>query len=424
MPLTDEEKRTLGIQVGRVFSPAAPIDESALFAGRTPQLRTVIDVANQRGQHAIIFGERGVGKTSLANVISSYLHSVPNVPVLAPHVNCDGTDDFSKLWRKIFSQIQISREARQSGFQTTTGGIEIQNLADSLPKTITPEEVRKALTVLSEQAVLIVIVDEFDRLENASIQRLFADTVKTLSDHAVRATIVLVGVADTVDDLIKEHQSVERALVQIKMQRMSPEELMEIINKGLERLKMTIDEDALKHISLVSQGLPHYTHLLGLHASREAIDGGEIRIASAHVDSAIKKALEGAQQTTRSAYHKATMSPRRDNLYADVLLACALAQTDDLGYFAAADIRQPLSKIKGKFFDIPSFSRHLNDFCEAKRGPILQKLGAKHRFRFRFKNPLMQPFVTMQGFANGKIDRATLEQSAISKKETQRSLGI
>ena len=59
-------------------------------------------------------------------------------------------------------------------------------------------------------------------------------------------------------------QSVERALVQSKMQRMSLEELREIITKGLERLNMAIDENALKHISLVSQGLPHYTHLLGL----------------------------------------------------------------------------------------------------------------------------------------------------------------
>ena len=131
--------------------------------------------------------------------------------------------------------------------------------------------------------------------------------------------------------------------------------------------------------------------------SNDAIDRGETNVSLRHVESAIKKALEGAQQTTRNAYHKATMSPRRDNLYADVLLACALARTDDLGYFAAAAIREPLSKLKGKHFDIPSYSRHLNDFCETKRGPILQKIGAKHRFRFRFINPLMQPFVTMRG---------------------------
>ena len=298
------------------------------------------------------------------------------------------------------------------------------SVAEKLPSNITPEDVRQALTAISEQTILIVIIDEFDRLHGAQLQRLFADTVKTLSDNSVKATLVLVGVADSVEELIREHQSVERALVQIRMPRMSMEELTEIVSKGLGKLKMTIDEDALEHISLVSQGLPHYTHLLGLYASRGAIDDDKIVISMAHVELAIRRALEGAQQTIQSAYHKATTSPRRDNLYADVLLACSLAETDELGYFAAANVRTPLSKIKHRHFDIPSFSRHLNDFCEEKRGPILRKFGAKHRFRFRFINPLIQPFVTMQGFAKGKIDRQTLEQWAKTSLQIQKPIAF
>lgn len=418
-----DERKMLGIQVGRVFSPAAPVDERDLFAGRINQLRRVIDVVNQRGQHAIIFGERGVGKTSLANVTSAYLGSVEGALILAPHVNCDATDDFTRLWKKVFSQIELTRQAKQTGF-VGTSGLKTTSFAEKLPNNIAPEDVRRALTAISEQAILIVIIDEFDRLQGTQLQRLFADTVKTLSDNSVKATLVLVGVADTVEELIREHQSVERALVQIRMPRMSTEELTEIINKGLSKLEMTMDEDALKHISLISQGLPHYTHLLGLYASRGAIDENRKVISMSHVELAIKRALEGAQQTTQSAYHKATTSPRRDNLYADVLLACALAETDELGYFAAANVRTPLSKIKHKRFDIPSFSRHLNDFCEERRGPILRKFGAKHRFRFRFINPLMQPFVTMQGFASGKIDRQTLEQWARASLYFQRPLSL
>jgi hypothetical protein len=121
------------------------------------------------------------------------------------------------------------------------------------------------------------------------------------------------------------------------------------------------------------------------------------------VDGAIKKALEDAQQSIRSACHKATISPRKNNLFADVLLACALAKTDDLGFFAAQDIREPMQQVTGKRYEIPSFAQHLNEFCDPKRGPILTKTGAKRRYRFRFVNPLMQPFVIMQGFAAGKL---------------------
>jgi DNA polymerase III gamma/tau subunit len=55
---------------GEVFTPSAPIDNQALFAGRVNQLNRIIGAVSQRGQHAILFGERGVGKTSLANVLS------------------------------------------------------------------------------------------------------------------------------------------------------------------------------------------------------------------------------------------------------------------------------------------------------------------------------------------------------------------
>ncbi|MDE0209154.1 MAG: hypothetical protein OXJ64_04655, partial [Boseongicola sp.] len=77
--------------------------------------------------------------------------------------------------------------------------------------------------------LLIVIIDEFDRLSR-KVAGQMADTIKMLSDYAVPATLVLVGVADTVSDLIQEHTSVERALIQIPMPRMSTEEIRAIIH--------------------------------------------------------------------------------------------------------------------------------------------------------------------------------------------------
>ena len=128
------------------------------------------------------------------------------------------------------------------------------------------------------------------------------------------------------------------------------------------------------------------------------------------VDAATEKAVDAAQQSLRSAYWKGVTSPRRDNIYAPVLLACALARTDDFGYFAAADVRKPLTAIMGKPYQIPGFAKHLNDFSGSDRGPILRKTGVKHKFRFRFANPLMQPLIIMQGLVDHRIDSRTLEQ--------------
>jgi ABC-type uncharacterized transport system fused permease/ATPase subunit len=84
--MTAERFQRLGFELGTVFTPAAPIDNKKLFSGRTSQLRDVIDAVNQRGQHAIIYGERGVGKTSLASVLEEYLPTA-GTNVIAPRVN-------------------------------------------------------------------------------------------------------------------------------------------------------------------------------------------------------------------------------------------------------------------------------------------------------------------------------------------------
>lgn len=403
----DEQWSARALEAGRVFTPTSPIDEKSLFAGRTEQVRQIIDVVNQKGQHAMLFGERGVGKTSLANVLSSFLSGGSSV-VLAPRVNCDTTDDFDAVWRKVFSEVRYTMTKGQLGFHRPKHTIRA-TLLDSVPDgPITPDTVKNTLQELSDEALPILIVDEFDRLA-AAPRRAFADTVKMLSDHAVNATVVLVGVADAVEKLIEEHASVERALVQIPLPRMSAQEIQDILTKGVERLGMTIASSALSRTTKLSQGLPHYAHLLALHACRSALDDRRDGIVAEDVSKAIKKAIQQTQQSIRSAYDVAVRSAKKDNLFATVLLACAMATPNEFGYFAAQDVREPMRQITGKKYEIPSFAKHLNGFCEDIRGPVLDKDGAERLFRYRFIDPLLQPFVIMKGIDEARISATAFD---------------
>jgi GTPase SAR1 family protein len=370
-------------EVSQVFSPGAPIDESDLFAGRVDQLKDLINAVNQRGQHAIVFGERGVGKTSLANTFTLFAHQPVN-RFIAKRINCDGVTSFQNLWRKVFEEFE---------------------LAKSVAKDTGPDDIRRVLASSFSAARPIIVLDEFDRLSPGKTAGLIADTIKSLSDHSVEMTVVIVGVADSVSALLRGHASVGRALVEIPMPRMSDDEIGEILDKRAAKLNMQIKPIVRKRIITYSQGLPHYTHLIGLNAFQEAVTGRTKMVGPDHLKSSIDKCIAKAQQSIKDHYHQATSSPRPDNLFKEVLLACSLAETDELGFFPAGAVVGPMTEIMGNKYEIPSFARHLKEFCSAERGAILDRRGETRKFRYRFSDPLMRPYVTLQAVATGLLPK-------------------
>ncbi len=90
----------------------------------------------------------------------------------------------------------------------------------------------------------------------------------------------------------------------------------------------------------------------------------------------------------------------------EVLLAAALAQVDDLGYFAPTDLRKSLAQLLGRpEAPVSLFGQHLKNLCEKDRGKILEQTGSERKYRYRFVEPMMQPFILMQGVRNSLITR-------------------
>lgn len=405
--LTQTEIVALKLKVSDVFRPGTPIDRQDLFAGRQSQINDVLNATIQLGRHVVMFGERGVGKTSLARVICDIL-STQGYKLMESHsVNCDSSDNFSTLWRKVFREISVSFQNKQVGFSDKTEGQASLDQMLPVSRLITPDDVRHILTRLGHRC--LIVIDEVDRLSSASDRALLADTIKTLADHAVSATLILIGVADSVDQLIAEHQSIDRSLAQVPMQRMHVAELNQILETGFAGAGMTADDHAKNWIVHLSQGLPHYAHSLGLYSALCAIEDRRTHVAIQDVLAATVSIVEKAH-SIRSAYHQAVYSPQTNNLYAKVLSGCALTKTDELGYFRASDVVQPLTDIMHKPYDVPYFSRHLNEFCRPDRGPVLKQKGEPRKRLFRFADPMMQPFVIIHDYSVGVLTNQVLDQ--------------
>ena len=366
--------------VSHAFTPAAPVDDTSLFADRPRQVMRCLDALFQRGLHIALYGERGVGKTSLANVLPKLIRGSQLPTLDALRVDCNTNDDYRSIWRKVLRELG-------------------QPLQDEADTSLDPEDVRYRLQRLDRQT--LVVLDELDRVEDDEALSLLADTIKTLSDHSVSVTLMLVGVATSVDHLIGEHESIIRSLAQVHMPRMSNEELGAILNKGFTMIGLEIDEAAKTRIIREAEGLPHFVHLLGLHAGQHAVVDDRSAVTPSDVQRAIEQAVDS--HSMLSEYQRATQSPQPGHLFEEVLLACAFAARNELGYFRAGDVREPLSAIVGKEMGIPSFQRHLNELSGINRGGVLEKAGPPRHYVYRFRNPLLQPFVKMRGTAKGLL---------------------
>jgi Cdc6-like AAA superfamily ATPase len=385
------------IRLNEAFTPNRPIDLPKFLSGRVDLLYQAIDAANTEGLHVVLFGDRGTGKTSIAKVLSLMLQE-PNRAdgrrVL--QTSCMSADTFTSIWRRVFQELLVA--PRQLGFSPDQSQIAVHRMQDF--DGTEPNDVRLMVQSLPNPSV--VVVDEFDRVPmNTDARRLMADTIKLFSDTRTKATIILVGVADSIGELIAEHQSIARNIEQIPVEPMSTTELGDIIRKGYDYVGLGYDDALPRQIAELSQGYPHYTHLLGLWAGRRAIQDGSPTVTLAVLESAIPDALRGATGGVQQEYERAILSSQKEALFEEVLLACALAHKDSLGRFATADVRLPLRAILQRDIEIGGYQSHLAKFCEPERGPVLKKSGKRRSYRWQFVNPQIIPYILIRGKERG-----------------------
>jgi hypothetical protein len=391
-----------------IFRPASPTDDPALFKGREEQLSRVLGAIGELGEHAVVYGERGVGKTSLAYMAKDAFR-VADPSSIAVRVPCSADDNFATVWKKLVPRLTAELDVRDPAERDALIPA-LDRLEDilQLEDEVTPEMVVRALHVFSAKAPLLVIVDEFDRIGDFGSTHLFSDVVKMASDDLLRATLLVVGVADDVDQLIQGHRSIERSMKQVSMPRMSTEELSTIVVGGFRAFTqrsghaLEVNPQVVTAIARLSQGFPYYTHLLSGALGELALRSGKDVITVPMVFECLLGALDEATHSIKVSYTDAVTSPKQNASFADTALACALVVGDDLGFFAPADVVAPLQGIADTAKTTGNFLSHLKRFA----GPpsyLLETRGEGRATRYRFANPLMKPFVLIKGVQSGRL---------------------
>lgn len=355
------------------------------------------------GQHAVIFGERGVGKTSLAATCTDMARKRRRI---AMRVNCDQSDNFAGLWQKVIDEFPVVTsfappDHQESLNAATERATDVLNWKNGDIAT-GPNQVRVALRHLTAIAPVVIFFDEFDQVCDDGTLSLVSNTIKLLSDQIEQVTLVPVGVSDSVEGLISGHLSIQRNLAQVRMPRMNRDEIEGILNNGLEKLRMDADNTARRFIRIIPRGMPQYAHMLAQEGARKALIGGETTMRFDHVVDGMQSGIRKLDHSLKSAFDSATLTARRSR-YEDVLYACACARPGADGYFSPAAVSEPYSAIVGRPQDIGNYNPQLKALSES-RGEILECKGPERSRRYRFSDPLMEPYVLLRGIFTKRID--------------------
>ena len=386
--------------IREVFTPHIPVDEISHFFGREDEATRLVSVINSPGQHILLYGDRGVGKTSLAKTTCKVILQ----KIQRGHFfekRCDSSDTFSSIFEEPleksgvdFSFKEETKTHNQGGGAAISAGFAKADLSSKRETKITstsnfkpdsPSWVANQLKSLSG----IMLIDEADAIEHNTDKKKIAELIKLLSDHNSSFKLVIVGIATTGEELTAGHPSVERCLKEVSLQRMCDDDLKKIILNGMQNLSLRPDDDVVNKIVDISAGYPHFTHLISLKCGEAAIINKNrhvtIDVLKAALNEAVKDS-EGALQRMLESTLRVLNTPQEYKL---LLLTASYCNTPE---FRSAELRD---KLKNKFnvdVDSKALSRRLTKLTKGDETTILYKPA---RGCFQFSDPRMPSFLKM-----------------------------
>ena len=65
-------------------------------------------------------------------------------------------------------------------------------------------------------AHVMLVLDEYDRVTSEELRNKLAELIKNLTDSSIPVTLFIVGVAESLDQLLGKHPSIQRSLVAVE----------------------------------------------------------------------------------------------------------------------------------------------------------------------------------------------------------------
>ncbi|GEM_PF-2140251 len=406
------EKRAL---IQNAFKPSSEIKNPKTFSGRKEEILDLVDALLSDGSCPIIYGERGLGKSSLAFQIArislgdkellaeigkadrAVTDSNRYIPVL--YTCTDQVKNLPDLFDGIVGSSQAYTTLKEMDAETP--GLNFSEIRYELNKeyesqygikfdALSPEDrfiniIRKTITKHNKK--LLFVVDEFDRI---NVRGGMSSFIKRMSSSKVK--FILVGVAANISSLLHEHESIERHLVPVNINIMDNRELGSIPLKVQSMLAakgvvVKFTEEAVAELVSAADGYPWFVHVIGQEALKIVSDEERSVVHIEDVKSAISNlASSRFAQKFSSMYILAV----GDSIQREYVLRLMAKWRDQ---------NIPLSEIyiMAKQLQVTNPTNCKKDLCDKKYGEaIYVPIGVGGRV-VRFNNAMFKRYINLRG---------------------------
>ncbi|OTQ71031.1 AAA family ATPase [Gilliamella sp. N-G2] len=312
------------------LKPSEPIESLELLFGRDSQINDLESALYPAGRNVFIYGDRGVGKTSLAHTLAFKLQKKTD-PII---VGCSGDDGLvSVVKRIVYNFIEGNVIKNKNSFSISAG---FSGLSFSI--SIDKEQEKKMMEINNTSSAcdllreieklyggidVFIVIDEFDQIQDLEERKKFGMLIKQLGDNKSRIKLIFTGISKSLTELIGGHQSSERHIVQVKLEPITWDARFALIRHILNRFSLTMDPSIEYKISALSDGFPHYIHLILEHILNTAYNMPK---DITNIDSdlfllGLDKAIRSVAESLRNKYSSATEC--RDVIYHHILWSMA-----------------------------------------------------------------------------------------------------
>lgn len=413
MAILGIDHETISTIIRDNFTPSSEILTPERLFGRERALTSVSRALNSNGRSVFIYGDRGVGKSSLALTAANLITSSEHRPI---RVLCGRDDTFGKVIRAIGNacvnvsqRVQnVPKRAQASvsvfGVGGSYSGGETSKVDIPLPESLNDSlDIMRFALEKRSSGTFVVIIDEMERIDSDREREKFAEFIKNIPEIDNRIKFIFCGIASTLEELVGEHPSAGRMLEPVKLDRISHSELWNIIETVAKTLNVEIEREALIQISRISDGFPTYVHLIGDSLFWSVFDDPEhiSTVRSRHFRQGINGALERSDATLKSQYDKATLKTKNTYDYEEVLWALADTSSDKRQFTEIYDysykkivIQRPERTLLSK----EVFNNRLHSLRKDGHGRVVVNKGAGW---FAFRENIMRGYVRLKAYEKG-----------------------